>query len=403
MARLSFGRRPVNQLPIHHREAPLNSKTATGVIAITTLAAALASSSAGLATLPPTSEPGDAAPVDLSGICPETIVIQTDWWPEAEYGATYGLLGDEYEVDAGNKIVSGPLVSGGEPTGVDAEIRAGGPAVAFSSVRTLMYSDDSITIGYGSTDGQILSWEATPVVSVVAPLEINPQMIMWDPETYPDVESITDLRDQGVTVNVFQGVAFPEVFVAMGVLDADQVDPSYQGNPSRFIAADGEIAQQGFASSEPYQYENVFDDWGQPVAYELLHDAGYQPYTQNLTIRVDALEDLRPCLEALVPVVQQSAVDYLADPHGTNELIIDVVEQYNSDWTYDAGLADYAVETVTELGLIGNGPDDVIGNHDPERIETLLEQMRETELEIDEDLEAADLYTNEFIDDSIGL
>lgn len=380
-------------------------KTLLGMISASAVSAALTMSSVGVAvaSVPPTSEPGMAAPVDLAAVCPETIVIQTDWWPEAEYGATYGLLGDEYEVDTGNKIVSGPLVAGDEPTGVDVEIRAGGPAVAFSSVRTLMYSDDSIMIGYGSIDGQILTWDATPVVSVVAPLEINPQMIMWDPETYPDVDSITDLRDQGVTVNVFQGVAFPEVFVAMDVLDEDQVDPSYNGSPSRFIAADGEIAQQGFASSEPYQYENVFDDWGQPVEYELLHDAGYQPYTQNFTIRVDALDDLRPCLEAFVPVVQQSAVDYLADPQRTNELIIDVVEQYNADWTYDAGLAEYAVETITELGLIGNGPDDVIGNHDPQRIETVLEQIRSTDLDVPDDLEPADLYTNEFIDDSIGL
>lgn len=377
----------------------MNNRTIAAACAVGVVSAVAGAGVGSATSEPPTSE----VAVDLSAVCPDPIVIQTDWWPEAEYGATYGMLGDEYEIDTENKIVSGPLVSHGQPAGVDIEIRAGGPAVAFTSVRTLVYSDESITLAYGSTDGQILSWNETPLIAVVAPLDINPQMIMWDPETYPDVETITDLRDEGVTIAVFQGVAFPTVLTAMGVLDEDQIDPSYNGTPSMFIAADGEIAQQGFASSEPYQYEHVFEPWGQPVAYQLLHDAGYQPYTQNLAVPVDDVDELRPCLEAFVPVVQQSAVDYVTDPGATNALIIDVVERYDADWTYDAGLARYAVETITELGLIGNGSDDVIGNFDPERIDTVLEQIRSTDLEVPDDLTADQLYTDEFIDGSIGL
>ena len=68
-------------------------------------------------------------PVDLSGVCPETIVIQTDWCPEGEYGATYGLLGSDYEVDADNKIVSGPLTRQASPPASNVEIRAGGSAI----------------------------------------------------------------------------------------------------------------------------------------------------------------------------------------------------------------------------------------------------------------------------------
>ena len=30
----------------------------------------------------------------------------------------------------------------------------------------------------------------TPLIAIMAPLEINPQIIMWDPDTYPDVETI---------------------------------------------------------------------------------------------------------------------------------------------------------------------------------------------------------------------
>jgi hypothetical protein len=355
---------------------------------------------------PPSSEPAGstpaAEPVDLSGVCPDPIVIQTDWFPESEHGAVYNLLGDDYEVDVDNKTVSGSLISEGLPTGVGLEIRAGG-AAGSGDVETLMYTDDSITFAFGTTDGQILSWENTPLMTVVAPLDISPLMIMWDPATYPEVTSIADLGEQGVTINAFGGQTFTPVLAAMGVISEDQVDPSYDGGPTRFITENGAIAQQGLASAEPYLYEHVFEDWMRPVAYQLIHDAGFQTYSQTLAIRPDDLETLRPCLEAFVPVVQRSAVEFVSDPTRTNAAIVDVVEQYDTFWVYTPELADYSVQTQADLGLTGNGPDDIIGNLEPERVETLLQQVRDAGLEVPDDLTATDLYTNEFIDETIGL
>jgi hypothetical protein len=386
----------------------MNKRAAVGLLAA---AGVLALPAASQATTPPTSAPDSTVPgsnvpagaaVDLSGLCPDPIVIQTDWFPESEYGAVYNLLGDDYVVDVDNKIVSAPLVSEGQPTGVDVEIRAGG-AAGSGDVETLTYTDDAITFAFGTTDGQILAWENTPLMSVVAPLEISPLMIMWDPETYPDVATIADLGEQGITVNTFGGATFADVFIAEGLLSAGQVDPSYDGSASRFIAEDGTIAQQGFASTEPYQYENVFVDWLQPVEFELIHDAGFQTYSQTLAIRPDDLESLRPCLEAFVPVVQRSAVEFVTDPARTNAAIVDIVEQYDTFWEYTPELAEYSVRTQAELGITGNGPDDVIGNLDPQRVETLLQKIRDAGLDVPEDLVAADLYTNEFVDDTIGL
>ena len=356
-------------------------------------------------TTPPTSDPESGVSstdaVSLSGVCPDTIVIQTDWFPEAEYGAVYNLLGDDYEVDIDNKIVSGPLVSQGELTGVNVEIRAGG-AAGSGDVETLTYTDDSITFAFGTTDGQILAWENTPLLSVVAPLEVSPLMIMWDPETYPDIETIADLGEEGITINTFSGATFPIVLAAMGILSEGQIDPSYAG-PSRFIAENGAIAQQGFASAEPFLYEEVFEDWQRPIEYQLIHDAGFQAYSQTLAIRPDDLESLGPCLELFVPVVQRSAVEFVTDPTRTNAAIVDIVERYDTFWVYPTELAEYSVQTQAELGLTGNGSDDVIGNLDPERVETVLQQMRDTDLEVPDDLVATDLYTNAFIDDTIGV
>ncbi|HSJ92006.1 MAG TPA: hypothetical protein VK917_08045, partial [Ilumatobacter sp.] len=170
----------------------------------------------------------------------------------------------------------------------------------------------------------------------------------------------------------------------------------------RFIA-EGNIAQQGFASAEPYNYEFVFEEYGKAPKYQLLHDAGYQSYSQTLAVKPDDLETLRPCLERLIPIVQQSVVDFANDPERANATIIDAVAQFDSFWVYDEGVANYAVETMTELGLHGNGPDGTVGNMDEARVQKVIDDARLAGVPVPDDLVAADMFTNEFIDESIGF
>ena len=338
----------------------------------------------------------------LADVCPSPLVVQTDWFPESEHGAMYELVGDDYVVDVDNKVVRGSMVLGGTDLGIEWEVRTGGPAIGFSPVSQHMAVDEGIHLGYASTDQQVNHWDVAPLMSVVAPLERNPQMIMWDPETYPDVESIADLGAQGITINVFGGGTFSEVFVAQGIWSADQVDPSYEGNPSRFVGAGGSIAQQGFASSEVYTYEHVYEQWGKPVAFQLLHDAGFQIYSQTIGVRPGDLEDLRPCLEKLVPIIQQAAVDFNNSPDRANAIIVDAVLKYEDFWVYPPDLAEFSHSAKREFGLVGDGGDGVVGNMVPERIAKVLDDMRAAGMDIDPSLTADQLFTNEFIDESIG-
>ena len=340
----------------------------------------------------------------LSGLCPETIVIQTDWFPESEHGALYELIGDDYTVDTDKKSVKGSLIdSDGNDTGVDIEVRTGGPAIGYSPVSSTMATDTSITMGYVSTDDAAFNFDTIQTLAVVAPLEINPQIIMWDPGTYPDVETIADLGEAGVTLNVFGGGSFLEVFVAEGVLDEAQIDESYDGSPARFISEGGKIAQQGFASAEPYQYENEFTDWGKPVEYQLIHDAGFEVYAAPLAIRAEDKDELSECLTAFVPMVQQSAIDFIEDGARARAMIIDAVEKFADFWVYGEGVAEYSTQTMKELGLVGNGADSTLGNFDFDRANKVLEQMKNAGLDVPEDLSAEDIYTNEFIDPNIGI
>jgi hypothetical protein len=349
---------------------------------------------------------GDAAGV-LSGVCPDTITVQTDWNPEAEHGALYQMVGPDPVIDADAKTVTGPLVVGGEDTGVDIQVRAGGPAIGFQPVASQLYQDPDITLAYVSTDEAIAAYAEQPTIAVVAPLDINPQMIMWDPETYPDATEIADIGETDAKVLYFQGAVYMEYLTGTGVLQPDQVDGSYDGAPASFVASGGTIAQQGFATAEPYIYENEVAEWGKPVTFQLIHDTGYPIYSQPLAIRADDLETLSPCLELLVPIVQQSVIDYVGDPATANALILELVEQYDTGWVYSEGVADFSVEQQVELGIVGNGSDSTLGNFDEERVQEVLEIavpiLTEGGADIPDDLAPADLVTNEFIDESIGL
>lgn len=348
-------------------------------------------------------EENDAVGSEGLDSCPDPIIIQTDWFPESEYGATYELFGgDIYLIDNENRSVAGTLHDGEVDTGIGLEVRTGGPAIGFTPVASHMYTDTSITLGYANTEGQITRFNSAPLLSVVAPLERNPQMIMWDPDTYPDVESIADLGERDITISVFGPEVFSEVFIAQGIWSAGQVDPSYDGSPANFIASQGSIAQQGFASAEPFNYKNTYEEWGKDVKYQLLHDAGFPVYSQTLAIRSDEKVSLDACLRDLVPIIQRAVVNFSSNPDSTNALIVDVVESFNSFWVYGEEIADYSVKTQSELGLVGNGTNDVVGDMDQNRVQEVIDLMDEAGIDTNE-IGPSDIFTNEYIDESIGF
>ena len=227
----------------------------------------------------------------LAGICPDVVTIQTDWNPEAEHGWIYEMVGDDPTIDKDGVLVRGPLVTGGVETGVEIEIRSGGPAIGFQTVTSQLYSDDDILLGYVYTDEGIQNSVEFPTVAVMAGMEKNPQMIMWDPATYPDVETIADIGEAGILVRYFGGAAYMDYFTQTGILTTGQVDGSYDGTPALFVADEGASAQQGFGSAEPYIYENEVEDWAKPIAYAYINDAGWENYAESIAIKADRLEE----------------------------------------------------------------------------------------------------------------
>ena len=360
---------------------------------------------------PATKPASGAAPggeqVNLAGVCPETIVLQTDWYPETEYGVYYHLLGPNPQIDTKNKVVSGPLLDGGKDTGVRIEVRSGGPATGFKLVSEQMYTDESITLGQVNTDEAIRFAAQQPTLAVVAPMEISPFMIMWDPGTYPEFNIIADIGlNTAATVRYFKGDTYMEYLVGSGILRRNQLDDQYDGSSQKFYDAKGAIAQAGFATSEPYLYSHD-PKWGRPLRYALVNDTGYPFYPQALSIRAADKEKLAPCLKKLVPIVQRAQVDFLQNPAKTNQFVIDLVRRYNDPaWSYSPGLAKYAIDKMRS-DFVNNGADRTLGNFEVGRIQRLIDIVTPIlagqRQPIKEGLTPTDLYTNEFIEPSIGV
>lgn len=93
------------------------------------------------------------------------------------------------------------------------------------------------------------------------------------------------------------------------------------------MAENGKVAQQGFVTSEVFQYQNELTQWKRPVAWQLVDDIGYPNYPETFAIRADRQAQYAPCLAKLVPILQRQTAAYLANPGPTNVLISALVDR----------------------------------------------------------------------------
>ncbi len=358
-----------------------------------------------------TAETTDGETADGEAVCPTNLVIQTDWWPEVEHGGTYQLMGEGGEADASLFTYSGPIDPAYAVGGIETvEIRAGGDAIEFQPVTAVMRTDQDITLGYVNTDDIIQSSPTVEVTAVATTLEINPQMVMWDPEQLDvDASDPATIAASEARVLHFGDATYIDWLIANGFMEDGQSDPNYGGAPDQWIADGGNFIQQGFATNEIFKYENLID-WKDgapaPVEFAIIHDLGWQPYPASYSVLTDRLDELSPCLDVLVPVLQQAWVDYFDDPVPVGDELVEVTEVYNNFWEISPELNARAFEMFETDGYATNGADDTYGNFDPERIQTLFDDfgiiLENRGITLPDGYTAESSYTNEFIDESIG-
>ncbi len=345
------------------------------------------------------------APAALKGVCPDTVVIQTNWWPQAEYGAVYRLLGEKPAIDKNKKKVTGTLVDNGVDTGVRVEIRAGGPANNFTPSAALLYTDSTVILGGVDLDqGAQLSADK-PTLSVFAPLDLSPLVLMWDPTAHPQFNTISDIGQTDTKVLYFQGSTYMSYLTGSGILRQNQIDPSYDGQPQQFVTSRGEVVQQGYLTNEVYAYEHEISQWKKRVAWQLVSDSGFPTYPETLAIRPSRKAELSNCLHKLVPILQRATAGYLTDPNPTNDLLVQLVKEYNA-FAYSSERARYAVTAMKDNGIAGNGTNRTVGDFDLARVQRIIDIVKPIfagqKKPVKDGLKPEDLVTNEFVDPALS-
>ena len=342
--------------------------------------------------------------IDLASVCPNPVVIQTDWFPQATHGFWYQLIDHaNAAVDTNTASYSGPAVA--DPN-LTIQIRGGGPLTGFQQQYSLLHADRDILLADTNLDAVISASAAFPTVGVFVPFDKHPQNFMWDPATY-DISSIEDIRDSGATVLVDSSAVFAEALGAIGKLDPGQIDYSWDFSPARFVGEGGGIVQQGFATNSEYQYEHSIEQWGREVETMLVHDAGYPNY-RTVQVHPDSVTEAADCLSLFVPLVQQAVVDFLADPGPALRVTEHLSAEYSSPVPLSPDENEYATGQMTAVSLVGNGTNDVLGDYEEDRVQAMIDITVPIFVDsgsdtVDPDVTAGDLFTNEFIDDSIGL
>jgi hypothetical protein len=381
-------------------------------VAIATLAAACSSSTSSTsAGSPGTASPGTAQAaispaVDLAGICPSTVVVQTDWYPEADDFIPYELAGPNGTVDTSNKSYTAELLASGKDTGVKIQVRAGGPAIGDQLVAAELYEDPSILLGFVETDQAIELSKTQPTVAVIADRQEAPTIIAWSPAEHPGVKTIAQLGKTGTTVLYYNGAPYMDYLTGAGILSSKQIDGAYNGTPADFVASGGKDALQGFATAEPYEYSHEVSQWDKPLTYQLVSDYGYDPYPALATLPQN-ITKYAACFKKLVPIIQQGIADYAANPGPADALIVKLVQEYNAGWEYDAGEAAYAAQTMLTDNIIANSPDGTVGAFDDTRISKLITLLSPIYAKDGKPIKAGltpqDIATNQFLDPSIHL
>jgi hypothetical protein len=338
----------------------------------------------------------------LAGVCPKTVVLQWNWWPQPEQAWSYQLIGDAGTADTQHYTYTGPLGS----TGVNLEIRSGGPATAGQLPVAQMYSDDSILLGVTTTEDSVGDAADFPTVSVFTYAQKTPLVFFWGNPDW-NFKNLTDIKNSGQTVLAFDGSPFLGVLEGQGLLDPAQVDQSYDGDPGRFIVDDGNVIEQGFLTSEVYRYQHDIPQWDKPVKYVLVGDE-YHAYHSQVSIRADKLEANRACLSKLVPLLQQAAVDYAHDPGPTNAVLLDYVSKLaGTGWTLSKGITEWADSQSLKAGIVANGTDGTFGSFDMNRVSAFISAVtpvfQAQGKKVPADLKPQDIVTNEFLDPSISL
>ena len=250
----------------------------------------------------------------------EKFVFITNWYAQAEHGGFYQALAEGIY----------------RRNGLDVEVRMGGPQV--NVMQLLLAGRADVVMGYDLQTIKAVE-QGLPVVTIGATFQKDPAALI----AHPDVKTMADLKSRTLLIGQASETTFwPWLKNKYGFTDAQK--RPYAFSVQQFLV-DGNVAQQGYATSEPYSIEKA----GIKPNVFLLADQGYPPYAQTLVTTDKVLHERRDALARFLRATAEGWKSYLANPAPGNGL----VRKANPE-VEDALLA-FSVDRMKSYSLVTGG------------------------------------------------
>jgi NitT/TauT family transport system substrate-binding protein len=251
---------------------------------------------------------------------PPKLVFLTNWYAQAEHGGFY------------QAVAEGTY----RKHGLDVEVKMGGPQV--NVVQLLLAGQADLVMGYDLQTIKLIE-QGLPVVTVGATFQKDPAVMI----AHPDVKTIADLATRTLLIGQASETTFwPWLKAKYGFTDAQK--RPYAFSVQQFLV-DRNVAQQGYATSEPYSIEK---GGVKPVVF-LLADLGYPPYAQTIVTTRKTSQDKRDLVRKFLQATAEGWNSYLANPAPGNALIKKANPQMEDE------LMAFGLRKMREFALVTGG------------------------------------------------
>ena len=290
------------------------------------------------------------------------VQLALNWFPEAEHGGFYAAQVHGFYKEHGVEV---EILGGGPDAPVIQRVATGAVAFGVTNADDVLYARA----------------QQAPVVSLMAPYQINPRCIMVHASS-----GINDIaKISNITLAMSQRPAFSHYLRWKYPFANVKIVP-YPGNVTQFLM-DPNFAQQGYIFSEPFVAKTK---GGDPKAL-LVADIGFNPYASVLIASEETIAAKTQLVEAVVRASIKGWEKYLADPQTTNRHI----NSLNPEMGLEILAYGAAESNVLVLDPVAqkNG----LGTMTSARWQGLLEQMVSADLIEKDAVDPAAVFTSRFL------
>ncbi len=250
----------------------------------------------------------------------DKVLFVTNWFAQAEHGGFYQALAEGTY----------------QRYGLDVTIKMGGPQI--NVYQLLLAGQADFAMGYDIATLNAVA-QGLPLVTVAATFQADPAVLI----AHPDVKDIVDLKTRTLLIGQASETTFwPWLKAKYGFTDAQK--RPYSFSVQQFLV-DKNIAQQGYATSEPYSIEKG----GVNPKVFLLAASGYPPYAETIVTLARTVKEKPDLIRRFVEASALGWKSYLANPAPGNALI----KRDNPE--IEDGLLAFSVARMKDFGLVTGG------------------------------------------------